>query len=419
MAKTAVGETPDTVVHTVTVPVGSPIGCEWAELNAALTQCWRLSTYAANWCVQQLYRRDTVGVEKTPGAVKPRGKNNPGGYYSYGEYLKAHPTADADWRGAKQSLNICLRYAERKYRDCRWNVMVRHEQNLLTVRYPFPYPVDADGWTPSYDDGGFPVVTLSLPGLGRVALRLKRRADFGLQLAMFKQLHDGTAKKGEAALYRNRKGDLLLKLVGHFPRGERGPAANVAFVHTDPNAMLVVEINGRAANVTNADHIRRHIARHKTMLQRTGEDKKRELRMDSRQRKNLEKHVGDRCEKQRNRMDTYVKQVAAQVAKMCDRQGVGTVAYDDTNTAFMPDGFPWHALKTRLRQLLEGEGSCGWIDGQFAHLNEEGGKEEWLRQAQATLSAARKVSAHKSRPRGKSHPAVSTTRETSSGSAGR
>lgn len=202
-------EPTNAVVRAVTLPVAEPIGSSWEELNAALVNCFRLSTDAANWCVHALFRRDTPNDPKTPQTVKPRGKNSPAGFYSYGEYLSAHPgctSKSGTWSGAAQSLNICLRYAERKYRDERFDVMVRHKSGLLSVRYPYPFPVDADAWTPSYAGGGFPTVSLTLPGHGKFTLRLKRRADFGRQLAMFKALHDGTAKKGEAALYRNGKG---------------------------------------------------------------------------------------------------------------------------------------------------------------------------------------------------------------------
>jgi hypothetical protein len=410
--------------------VAEPIGSSWEELNAALVNCFRLSTDAANWCVHALFRRDTPNDPKTPQTVKPRGKNSPAGFYSYGEYLSAHPgctSKSGTWSGAAQSLNICLRYAERKYRDERFDVMVRHKSGLLSVRYPYPFPVDADAWTPSYAGGGFPTVSLTLPGHGKFTLRLKRRADFGRQLAMFKALHDGTAKKGEAALYRNGKGDLLLKLVGHFPRRDRGPAVNAAFINTDPAALLVVEVNGRTANVTNADHIRREfaktrtmIARHKRLLQRAGEDKKRELRMDRQHRANLNDYIADRCDKQNNRVKTFVQQVAAQVARMLQRQGVAIVAYDDSKQDFMPDGFRWSDLKTRISQLVN-EMGCEWIDGTtegvvakagaFPPLTSED-RQTWLLQAKALLRTTKQALAAKSRPRGKSHPAVSTTAAT-------
>lgn len=441
----------ETVVRAVTLPVGVPLGNNangqpwtWASLNAALADCWRLSTDAANWCVQQLYRRDTTGAPAMPAAVKPRSKANPGGFYSYAEFGAAFPDYRTRWKGATQSLNICLRYAERKYREQRFDVIHRSQNGLLTVRYPYPFPVDADAWKTTYEAGGFPVVTLSLPGVGSVGLRLKRRADFGRQLAMLRQLHDGTAKKGEAAIYKNRKGDVLLKLVGHFPKRERGKAINVCFLHTDPAALLVAEINGRKVTVTNGDHLKRwevanrkqernYVAAvaagktpaipphrgggpvpcaaipamqdvRKTMLQRAREDKKREVRMSRRQRVHLDTSVDARCEKHRHRIDTAVKQIAAQVVRMCERQGVGLIVYDDAEQSFIPGGFPWHALKTRLQQVFVGEMSGEWIDGNYVALKTDQEKQEWLSRARNTAAAGRRAVAN--RRRSGSHPAV-------------
>lgn len=422
-----------TVVRCATLPVSVPLGerpdgtpWTWAALDAALVPAFRLATDAANWCVHEMFKRDVPGVAKTPGTVKPRGKTNPGGFYSYGEFLAAHPGCTAKggaWSGAAQSLNICLRYAERKYRDTRHAVMVRHDTGLLTVRFPYPFPVDADAWRPRYE-GDFPVVALALPGVGSVDLRLKRTGDFRRQLALFRRFVDGTAKKGEAALYRNRKGQLLLKLVGHFPRAARVGADNVCFLHTDPGALLVAEVNGRSVTVTNGDHLRRAHAvirstadRHRAWLRRTSEDKKREVRMDRRQQTNLNQKVEERCAEQRARIDTAVKQIAAQVARFCERQRVGVLAYDDSVKSFLPDGFPWHALETRLRQLFEGEMGGEWLDGGGTggpypcgrSAEDVEGRAEWLARARALLQTVPKVAAHKSRPRGRSHPGVSRT----------
>lgn len=404
------------VVRAVTLPVGAPVGRSWEELDAALKDCFRLSTGLANWCVRRLFALDVPGEAKTPEAVTK--------WYGYGDAGENCP-AWGEWAGAMASAQCVIRAVQRKYVQTRFDVMVRHVQSHLTYRFPQPFPVHNQNWKPSYADGGFPTVTLTLPGHGAFALRLKRRADFGRQLAMFRLLHDGAARRGEAAVYRNRKGDLLVKLVGEFPRVERGGADRVCFLHTDPAALLVAEVDGRSVTVTNADHVRRALARVKTMqarhaafLARAGQDKKREVRMDRRQRRQLNGVVDERCAKQRDRVKDAVKQVAAQVARFCERQRVGLVAYDDTIRTFFPDGFPWHALKERLRQLLVGEMGCEWLDGTFHSLGTEE-RESWLRKARATLVTARRVAAHKSRPPRKSHPAVSTVPATCSGSAGR
>lgn len=462
-----------TFVRSVVLPVSVPLGADptgapwtWETFTKGkngeflgLNDAFRLSTDLANWCVRRLFVLDDPASEKTPDVVKK--------WYGYKDAGEHYPDK-AKWSGAMASLNIVTRTAQRKYVQQRFDVMVRHDSSLLTYRFPQPFPVHNACWQTDYADGGFPTVRLSLPGVGQVELRLKRDGGFRRQLAMFRQLHLGgqladlqeclaietrkktvestkkppdltkisainnriteireriashrlahpdLAEKGEAALYRDRKGQLLLKMVGHFPRHDRGGADNVCFLHTDPNALLVAEINGRSVTVTNGDHLKRAHAvvretadRHRRFLQRVGEDKKREVRMDPRQRGNLNRKVDERCAKQRARIDTAVKQIAAQVARFCERQRVGLVAYDDANKDFLPDGFPWHALKTRICQLFVGETGGEWVDGQFTHITEDEERREWLTRARATAAAGSRAVAH-SRRAG-SHPAVTPT----------
>lgn len=392
----------DTVIRAVTIPVACPFGDDpagvawtWDSFNERLAAAFRLSTDLANWCVRRLFVLDDPASAACPDAVKK--------WYGYKDAAENYPRA-GEWAGAMAGLNLVCRAVQRKYVQQRFDVMVRHDSSLLTYRFPQPYPVHNQNWKPEFEHGKYACVRISVPGVGMVALALETRAGFRRQLAMFRQLCDGTAKKGEAALYRDRKGNVLLKMVGRFPRRERGPATGVAFVHTDPGALLVVEVSGRAVKVTNADHIRREVAKHKAFLRRAGDDKKREVRMDRRHRANFDKAIDARCGKQADRLKTAIHQVAAQVARMCERVGVGLVAYDDSHRGFIPEGFPWHALKERLRQLLVGEMGCEWVDGQFTHLTDQKEKDEWLSLSKNTAAAGRKALAHKGRSG--SHPAV-------------
>lgn len=403
----------ETCVRAVALPVEQPVTHSWGEVNAAATAAFRLSTDLANWAVHYLFRRDTPGAD-TPDAVKPGKASEPGKTYLYGEAVKGFP----DWAdrcdGVTVSACCVFRAVHKKYLTDRFAIQVRHESSLLTYRYPYPWPVHNARWSVSFAAGPWPgeapVVVLPLPGLGQVHLKLSRGAEFARQLGMVRQFVAGTAKQGEAALLRDRKGRLLVKLVGHFPRRDRGEPTNVAFVHTDPNALLVVEVNGHRVNVTNGDHIRRRIAAHRTFLRRAGEDKKRETRIDRKQRADLNDSIDARCGKQRDRLDTYVKQVAAQIRGICERRGVGFVCYDDANREYMRGSgrddlsFPWHALKTRLRTVLADEAGCGWLDGEFAQIPEYEGRVQWLAAARATATAGARVVAH-ARRKG-SHPGV-------------
>lgn len=409
----------NTVVRAVTIPVSVPLGTDpndqpwtWQSFNQALAPAFRLSTDLANWVVRRLFVLDDPASQKCPEVVKK--------WYGYKDAADNYPRV-ADWAGAKASLQCVIRATQNKYIQQRFDAVVRFDNQLLTYQYPQPFPVHNASWATEYAAGGFPVVKLALPGVGRVELRLKRDGGFRRQLAMFAQLHGGEAKKGEAALYRDRKGQLLIKLVGHFPRRDRGPAENVCFLHTDPNALLVAEVNGRSVTVTNGDHLKRAHAvirelndRHRIFLQRAGEDKKREVRMDRRQRANLNAKVDGRCGKQHARVDTAIKQIAAQVARFCERQRVRLIAYDDAAQSFLPNGFAWFALKTRIQQIFVGEMGGEWLDGTgqvCSKTSEE--RVEWLtKTVGATATAGRKAIANSNRKG--SHPAVTAPKGLSS-----
>lgn len=436
-----------TVVRAVTLPVAVPLGDDptgspwtWETFNAALKAAFRLSTDLANWAQGELARRDVrrspemeslprfdpAGVygtvprrfaRKAKGGKRPAKAGDPMTGSLYDLFNRECPFRDR-FEFAAATAQLILRKVETDWKEHsdhgRYAVIWRGDSRAMFLRYPQPFPVHNANWKTEYADGDFPTVRLALPGVGQVELRLKRRADFGRQLAMFKALHDGTAKKGEAALYRDRKG-VLLKLVGHFPRRERTEADNVCFLHTDPNALLVAEINGRSVTVTNGDHLKRAHAviretadRHRRFLRRVSEDKKREVRMDPRQRDNVNKKVEDRCGKQRARIDTAIKQIAAQVARFLERQRVGLVAYDDAVKSFLPDGFAWHTLKSRLAQLFVGEMGGEWVDGQFTHLTDQMERQKWLERARNTATAGKRAVAHKRRSG--SHPKVTPAR---------
>lgn len=411
----SVAQSGRTVLRAVTVPVAAPVDMDWKKLDGLLKPAFEFSTDLANWAVHTLFKKDAPNEHKTPDSVRLKSKTNVNGCYLYGEASTSFPEWAERSQYATQAANCVLNAVHKKYLNDRHNIMVRHDHSLTTYRFPYPFPVHNQRWSITFDSSGSPVVSVPLPSVGTVGLRLKTGKEFRRQLKMLRQFVDGAAKKGEAALLRNHKGTLMVKMVGHFPVQERTDATNVCFLHTDPNALLVAEINGRSVTVTNGDHLKRAHAiiretasRHKRFLQRVREDKKREVRMDRTQRAALNRKVEDRCDKQRDRMKTAVQQIAAQIARFCERQKVSLIAYDDSIKNFLPDGFQWYALKTRICQLFVGEMGGEWIDGQFTHLKTSEEKEQWLlaAQAKATAQAGRKVVAN-IRRKG-SHPAVTS-----------
>jgi hypothetical protein len=353
----------DTVIRAVTLPVATPVDLDWKQLDAALTPALRLATELANWCVRRLFVLDDPTSPKTPAAIKT--------WYGYEDASKNYPDV-AKWAGAMASLNLVTRAVQRKYAQQRFSVIVRHDSSLLTYRFPQPFPIHNACWNVAYEsrsglgaqvaredqgNNAAPIFSANLPGVGRIRLRLRQGKEFGRQLAMLRQILSGEAKRGEAALCRDRKGKLMVKMVGTFPAREpnREPV-NACFLHTDPGALLVAEVNGRSVSITNGDHIRRAVAKHKTFLQRASEDKKREVRMDRQQRANFNKAIETRCDKQANRVDTAIHQIAAQVVRFCERLRVGVVVYDDSSRDFIPEGFAWHAVGERLADKLRATG---------------------------------------------------------------
>lgn len=333
----------------ITLPVGVPIDSSWDNLNASLKIAFDLSTDLANWTVLEMFKADVSGQRMSEEAKKLGGM-----FYNHAFVQGKYPRA-AEWEGCMQSAGCVVRDVARKYGRDRSRFMLAHDHSLLSYRYPTPYPIHNQKVKLSYTSGDFPTVRLPLPG-ETFALRLKRAAEFGRQLAMFKKLESGEAKKCAAALYRNRKGDLLCKLVGKFPAIPNKDMVHACLLHTDSNSLLVAEIDGRRPVIWNADHLRRWQSVHHVYLQRSGEDMKREHRMDRRQRVNLEKARAERCAKFNSRMDTGTDQIAAQVGRFIERQKVARIIYDDGEKSYMPDGFRWFALQERIKIICEGMG---------------------------------------------------------------
>jgi len=447
------GTEPTTVCRVVTVPVARPVGMTWEQLDAAVAPAFRLATDLANWCVRRLFVLDDGASEKTPAAVtgwspyedaltctrcgrpttKPikrkSGKPPAPRCECAGAPTTRYPAA-AQWDGALTGLNLVARRVLRKYKQQRFDVRVRHKNDLLTYRFPQPYPVHNQMWEVTREGGGRPVVTLPLPGAGRVRLELLATGPYRRQLAQVAGFIDGSVKRGEAMVDRDHKGQLLVRLVGHFPVADRPKAATRAcFLHTDPGALLVAELDGRGPVILNHDELGRWGAAHRTFLRRVAEDTKREVRLDRRARANLNAARETRCAKHDNRVTTALQQVVCQVARFWQRQGVGLVAYDDTHQTYLPS-FRWFELKARLMSRAE-ELGIEWIDGErymgaavTEHRptppNESAGsrgvylsfpekeRDAWLRQvklSRATALAGARAVTH-ARRRG-SHPAVS------------
>lgn len=371
-----------TVTRAVTIPVAAPVGLDWKTVDRAISPTLNMAVDLANWLFVEIYLREprpfprdgkmppypfpagdglyrhAFGCTKQMKQRVKKGQNPP-------SEAKVMPKQDAKfpqaslWRETTNVMGgsavLVVRNVERAYKKHRFDILRRAAHDLLRQR-SFPFPFHNKHWRLELTEQG-PLFTATIPGHGPMTLRLRQGRDFARQLAMLGKIVNGTAKKGEAAIYRNHKGRLHVKIVGTFPaRLPDEPPINACFLHTDPGALLVAEVNGRKVSITNGDHIRREVAKHKTFRQRASEDKKPEVRMDRRQRANFNKVINARCRKQHDRVDTAIHQITAQVVRFCERQRVGVVVYDDHNSEFIPEGFAWYTVGERLADKLRAVG---------------------------------------------------------------
>jgi len=52
-------------LRAITIPVASPLDCDWKELDTKLASMWQMTTQMSNWIMTQLYSRDTMRVNST------------------------------------------------------------------------------------------------------------------------------------------------------------------------------------------------------------------------------------------------------------------------------------------------------------------------------------------------------------------
>lgn len=356
------------VIRAAELPVNKCLDMPWPEFCKLVHGCWAHSTALANWSVQQLAIADLV---RTPGMEKPpkRGFVN-----LYAVAKKSYPDWGW-WAGAYKQAGSVLREAEKRYGAMRKDIL-RFSASLPTFRYPHPYPVHNQSWEARFDDGK-PVVRVQFPG-GSVDLELRGGPEFGRQLALFRRLVEGKAKKcalavrGHLTSSSNRRGTMeertpgggdrkhwriLVKFVVKTEAAER-TADRVLTLCTDPQALWVAELDGRRAWVLNADHVRRACLwqeSHRLRLQRWAEDTKAERRSDPYRRRQFNESRERCCLKHARRMDSWVKESVSHLLRFCLRQRVGTVAYLGRDAGFMP-GFPWYKLNARLVDALKAEG---------------------------------------------------------------
>jgi hypothetical protein len=317
------------ILRAVALPVASPVGCTWEELRGDLKAMWRLTTAACNRIMTECYARDVRRGAEAKMPPMPR-------VYLYPDLRKEFPALPS------QTVASLEQTCQRKYRAMRYQVVWTAGAALPTYRYPTPFPIPAQGWSVRIEQDR-PVVSLRI-GETRRELRLKSGPQFRRQYAQVRLLARGEAVAGEAAIYQ--RGDaLMVKLVAWLPRAAAtGQRDGILRVRTAKDKLLVA-VNGKDEELWNynGDHLRRWAAEHKKQLQRWSEDAKYEARpVPSFAARRLAAVV-----KFRDRMQSAVHEIAAQLAGYSIRRRFAEVEYDDTVRDFCGE-FPWF----RMRQLI-------------------------------------------------------------------
>lgn len=306
-----------------------------------------MSTRLANWAMSQLYLADGLTAERDGGRLSAMPH-----LYLYGLFTASYP-GRADWSGAAAAANCVLRAVTKKYAERRLDVLGRGACSLPSYRFPYPFPVHNQNWSPYYGEGNVPLVDVSLPG-DRVTLRLRGGPEMGRQLAGFREIVAG-AKRGELSLHRRGRREMV-KLVAHFPARAREAGVNTMVLTTRPDCLWEAHVEGPDGRKTyprrwQQDHVRSWVLRHDAWLRGVSEDTKREKRVPRRQRRHIDHAREDRCRKYRDRLETYCHEASKQLADFALRQGVSSVIYDDGVKEYLPH-FPWHSLKEKLAYKL-------------------------------------------------------------------
>lgn len=307
----------------------------WKALRESMKESWGRSTELANWVVQTLLANDVTRDPET-GKLPPMPKT-----YLYGE---------RDFTGWSNTASSTIREVEQDYRKKRGEMLFFGRRRLPDFRYPFPWICHNNSWTAEMDDGK-PVVSFRTFS-GRILVKLKGGKRYRRQLAGFRQIAEG-AKRGTLSVYKHRStGDVMVKMISYLPRNARdNEKSGTLHVRTDSHS-FIVSLNEKDERlfVINGDWMRKQQRKHYEWQQRFREDLKLEQRRPHKQKKQRMKPMRDGAQKYQNRLDSFVKETAANVVNYADRRRIACITYDDSEKEYFGSNFPYFALEQRLQQ---------------------------------------------------------------------
>lgn len=353
------------VLRCISIPVKGPTcGATWTELREALNRGWHLAQAACNVAMSTLYARDVVRDEAA--TKMPKHPNT----YVYPDVRRAVPSLPSGTASAiaqEQTL---------KYTAKRYDVVWTGAASLPSARFPQPYPIRKQEWKATYEtagkDGGdmVPCVHVPLPG-GRFVLQLKGGREFHRQLRAFAQFVDGTAERGSLSICRQRIGSaggrkslpgrdgggqriqtrVMVKMVGWFPRQAPLDRKDTLFIRTTATSMLLaLDTKQNKIREWHGQHVKRWMAEHRKHLQQFSDDRKAEQRPKA----SFQSRLEAQCHKHHNRIESAIKELAAQVAGVAKRMKFAVVQFDGSDTSYFGDGrFEWAAFRARLKTKLD------------------------------------------------------------------
>lgn len=357
-------------LRAVSFPVARVIGGEWKDFSLALRDAWGRSTRLANWAVRQLLLADS---ERKADEEKISAMPKVNLYKLWQENCER-----GDWTGGASSANAILHAVEAKYRKKRYEVIWLNSDQPPRHKFPLPYPVHNKDYTLSYaetegEDGQkmqVPVVICNLGGK-RWTIQLRSGFQFKKQMNDFADLMAGGALKGELAIYRRRSNGshrrtasdkvpgggqrtsyrIMVKIVGHFLRTESSrKTLGSLVVRTGKKALLVaVCAEDKKPWLYHADFLRRVIYEYERKRQNISDDMKAENRPAS---KALRERTAKMAYRQKCRLDTEVRRMAAMLVNYAVRRKVGRLEYSDDDQRYF-QVFPWNTLRDYVSQACD------------------------------------------------------------------
>lgn len=417
------------VMRSVIFPVAGPYmhGSQeernqaWRELRDDLYAAWGDTTRVANWYTRELVKAEPPRLATD---VKLAPAPHP---YLYNEARALCPGL------VPSSVTALLRAVGLKYDSRRFHAIWRCAESVPSFRYPVPLPCNQQSWSAEYGGDNVPVVSFLIAAGGkRIKLRLRGGPEFKRQLAAFRLIVDGKARRCELSVYARPASDgdhrpgividkdphmIVVKLVAWLPRKEPGELSGELLVKTSGDDGLPV-VDGVLKRPTFwtyrvadgdpkhlcADHIRRWLAEHNSRLARTNDDLKHEKRWPKAVRDGMVAARQPWIAKHNRRMDSFLHESTTMLAKFAERQRVAVVRYDDTDASFAPK-FPWQKIREQLAWKLSERGIKFESTHEEKRLSEEAADKQ-KRQERKNKQKTERV--EKTTPQGDDHDGIHT-----------